>query len=294
MQLRTIERIFRTNDVHWVGNGFRVKTYFPDFQDKSFYTRFSPFLLLDYNEPWYFEASPFEVGVGPHPHRGFETVTIALAGKVQHHDNQGHAGVIESGDLQWMTAAKGIMHKEYHEKEYSKTNRVLHMIQLWIDLPKKHKMVDPHYQPITKDQMGVWRSDDDKAKIIVYAGEVKGVKGPAHTYSPIDLYKVDLKEGKTLYIDENSKYNLGLLLVNGNVMVNNERKAVNGDFVLFKNDADSYSLTAVDGDAEVFVMAGEPLNQPVEHYGPFVMNTRGEIDEAQLDFYNGKFGKHNF
>ncbi len=290
MSYRKIERIFKNDHAHWVGNGFRVKQYFPSLQGKEFFDRFSPFILLDYNEPHFFKGTPYGAGVGPHPHRGFETVTFAFAGKVEHGDNQGNTGVIEPGDLQWMTAASGILHKEYHEKEFAKKDRVLHMIQLWVNLPKKYKMSEPRYQAITKDQMGKYHSDDDQLELTVYSGEAYGVKGPASTFSPINIYKIDVKKGKTASFSEPSDFNTGLLVLSGEVEINGDTPAKNSDFVLFENDGNDFSITGVEENSEVFVLSGQPLNEPVAAMGPFVMNTDEEIRQANLDYRNGVFG----
>lgn len=294
MNYRTIERVVKDRPAHWVGNGFRVKQMFPAGQPEGFYERFSPFILLDYNEPYFFEASPFETGVGPHPHQGFETVTFALAGKVEHGDNQGNHGVIETGDLQWMTAGKGILHKEYHETEFSKKDRILHMIQLWVDLPQEHKLTSPKYQAITKRQMGRYQSFDQDLELTVYAGETHGVKGPASTFSPMNIYKVDIGKDRLEEFLEPSGYNTGLLILSGEVEVNGELTAKSGHFVLFENDELPFALRGLTDMAEVFVLSGQPLNQPVVHTGPFVMTTREEIRQASQDFQSGKFGDINF
>lgn len=294
MNYKKVERVFSNNNPHWVGNGFRVKQYFPRGQEGNFYERFSPFILLDYNEPYFFKGSPFEVGVGPHPHRGFETVTFAFAGKVAHGDNQGNKGVIEPGDIQWMTAGEGILHKEYHEEEYAKHDRVLHMIQLWVDLPKKDKMTKPNYQAITRNQMGVYTSDNEKAKVTVYAGEALGVKGPASTFSPMNIYKLDIAMGEIIVFDEPQNYNTGLLMLSGEVEVNNNTDVKNGDFVLFENDGDKIQIIGIEEESEVFILSGEPLDQPVMAMGPFVMTNEEELVQADKDFRSGKFGSLDF
>lgn len=294
MSYRKIEKVFKNNNAHWVGNGFRVKQYFPTGQSEDFMERFSPFILMDYNEPYFFEASPFETGVGAHPHRGFETVTFALAGKVEHGDNKGHSGIIETGDIQWMTAGKGILHKEFHEKEYAKKDRVLHMIQLWVNLPKEHKMTEPKYQAIKARDMGKFQSFDEQLEVIVYAGEALEVKGPASTFSPMNIYKVKLQKGKTVTFTEPEDFNTGFLVLSGKVKVNEEREVQTSDFVLFENDGQAFSLTGIEEESEIFVLSGKPLHEPVCAMGPFVMNTKEEIIQANIDFQSGKFGSFNF
>lgn len=294
MSYRKIESIFKNDYAHWVGNGFRVKQYFPGSQRKDFLERFSPFILLDYNEPYLFKASPFEAGVGAHPHRGFETVTFAFEGKVEHGDNKGHTGVIEPGDIQWMTTAKGILHKEFHEKEFAKKDRVLHMIQLWVNLPSKYKMSEPKYQTIKANQMGKYQSEDKLFDLIIYAGEVLGVKGPASTFSPMNIYKVNIQKGKTITLEEPVDFNTGMLILSGRINLNGETKAQCSDFVLFENDGNPFTITGVEENSEIFVLSGKPLNEPVVTMGPFVMNTKEEIIQANLDFMNGEFGDLNF
>ncbi len=294
MTYRKVERVFKNDHAHWVGNGFRVKQYFPSFQGEEFLERFSPFILLDYNEPYFFKATPFEAGVGVHPHRAFETVTFAFAGKVEHADNKGHSGVIEPGDIQWMTAASGILHKEYHEKEFAKKDRVLHMIQLWVNLPKKDKMSEPKYQAIKADQMGKYRSDDDLLNVTVYAGEALGAKGPASTFSPMNIYKADIRKGKTVSFSEPADFNTGLLVLSGEVKINGDLIVKSSDFVLFENDGNAFSIEGLEECSEVFVLSGQPLNEPVVAMGPFVMNTEEEILQANIDFRSGKFGDPNF
>lgn len=287
---RTIEKVFRNPHAHWVGNGFRVKQFFPARRESNFLQRFSPFILLDYNEPYFFPGSPFETGVGPHPHRGFETVTFALAGKVEHTDNQGNHGVIEPGDVQWMTAGGGILHKEYHETEFAKKDRVLHMIQLWVNLPKEHQLTTPAYQAITADQMGKYTSVDLGFEAIIYAGEAFGVKGPAKTFSPMNIYKVTISRGEDVIITEPLGFNTGLLVLAGGVKVNGDTEAEHADFVLFHNDQANFTLTGLHDHSEVFVLSGKPLDQPIYKMGPFVLSTKEDVAQAQLDFESGKFG----
>lgn len=294
MSYRKIESIFKNDHAHWVGNGFRVKQYFPAGQGEGFLQRFSPFILMDYNEPYFFKASPFETGVGAHPHKGFETVTFAFAGKVEHGDNKGHSGVIEPGDIQWMTAGSGILHKEFHEKEFAKKDRVLHMIQLWVNLPKEHKLTEPKYQAIKASRMGRYSTEDELLNAIIYAGEAFGVKGPASTFSPMNIYKLEIKKGKNVLINEPKGFNTGLLVLGGEIDINGESTAKNSDFVLFENDGDTISITGVEEYSEIFVLSGKPLNEPVVAMGPFVMNTREEIIQADEEFRAGKFGDMNF
>ncbi len=294
MDYRKIEMIFKNDKAHWVGNGFRVKQYFPGVHGADFFERFSPFLLMDYNEPMMFKATNSNAGVGAHPHRGFETVTFAFEGEVEHGDNKGNTGVIRPGDIQWMTAGSGILHKEFHEREYAKKDRMFHMIQLWVNLPKAHKMTEPKYQSITAEQMGKYRSDDGGVNITVYAGEVFGTKGPASTFSPINIYKIDLKRGKSVTLTEPADFNTGMLILSGHVEVNARDIVKSADFILFENDGKSVRLMGMDEESSIFVLSGQPLNEPIAARGPFVMNTQEELMQANIDFQEGKFGSFDF
>lgn len=292
---REVERVFKNSASHWVGNGFRVQQYFPSGQDEDFLERFSPFILMDYNSPYEFEPATSLVGVGPHPHRGFETVTLALEGKIEHTDNKGNSGIIGPGDIQWMTAGSGILHKEYHEREFAKNERRFHMIQLWVNLPKKYKMTKPKYQALLSADMGKYKLEDNLGEITVFAGEVFGVKGPASTFSPINMYKVNLNKGGQVILAEPPDFNTGMLVVGGSVKLNDENILNQGDFVLFKNDQKEFKLLGnSDEETSIIVLSGQPLNEPVVAYGPFVMNTREEIVKANMDFARGKFGELNF
>lgn len=291
---RNTEMIFKGADPHWVGTGFRVSQYFPKKTGRTFFDRFSPFLLLDYNLPYKFKAVKSGLGVSPHPHRGFETVTLAFEGYVEHGDNKGNSGVIGPGDIQWMTAGSGILHKEYHEKEYAKNDRIFHMIQLWVNLPSKYKMTEPKYQSILKEQMGKYEVENNGGEVMVYAGEFKGIKGPASTFSPINMYRISLKKGNVLEFEEPENFNTGMIVINGEFKLNDSENLVNEEFCLFENQKGKIKLEATTDIAELIVLSGEPLNEPVVAYGPFVMNTQEEINQANQDYYSGKFGNSDF
>lgn len=291
-KFRTIENIFKAPELHMVGNGFRVSQYIPT-GIKSM-ERLSPFLLLDYNAPYYFKPSETRLGVGAHPHRGFETVTIAYDGKVEHHDNKGNHGIIGPGDVQWMTAASGIMHKEYHETEFSKNGGIFHMVQLWVNLPKDKKMIEPRYQPLLKEEMGVLKLDNDKGEISIIAGEVKGVKGPANTFTNINLYNINLKNYGNTTLSEPKNFNTAILILKGEAKVNEDKICKEGDFIIFDNVEGEILLESLTEESLFLVLSGEPINEPVVSHGPFVMNTLGEILDAYEDFRNNKFGTENF
>lgn len=289
---RTIENIFQGPKPHMVGDGFRVSQYLP--VGIKNIERLSPFLLLDYHAPYYYEPSSTRLGVGSHPHRGFETVTIAYDGKVEHHDNKGNHGIIGPGDVQWMTAASGIMHKEYHESEFSKNGGVLHMIQLWVNLPKDKKMIEPKYQTLLKENMGTFNLDNNYGEVSIIAGEFQGVKGPASTFTNINIYNINLKNyGKTI-LRERGDFNTGILVLKGQIKINEEKLCKDTDFVLFHNIEGEISVEAMSEEALFIVLSGEPINEPIVSYGPFVMNTIEEIHEAYEDFRRNKFGTENF
>ena len=291
-KFRTIENIFKAPEPHMVGDGFRVSQYIPT-GIKSM-ERLSPFLLLDYNAPYYFKPSETRLGVGAHPHRGFETVTIAYDGKVEHHDNKGNHGIIGPGDVQWMPAASGIMHNEYHETEFSKNGGIFHMVQLWVNLPKDKKMIEPKYQPLLKEEMGILKLDNDKGEISIIAGEVNGVKGPANTFTNINLYNINLKNYGNTTLSEPKNFNTAILILKGEAKVNEDKICKEGDFIVFENVEGEILLESLTEESLFLVLSGEPINEPVVSHGPFVMNTLGEILDAYEDFRNNKFGTENF
>ncbi|MGH7782452.1 MAG: pirin family protein, partial [Candidatus Binatia bacterium] len=247
-----------------------------------------PFFLLDYNAKMNFPPSTNLLGVGPHPHRGFETVTIAYKGKVAHHDSRGGGGVIGEGDVQWMTAGGGILHKEYHEEEFNRSGGEFQMVQLWVNLPAKDKMTEPRYQAITNSEMG--RVPVAGGGVIeIIAGEFEGIKGPASTFSPVHLYNLKPKAGAMIDLKFPASYTTAALMIEGSAKVNGQHDLPVNNFALFKDDGDTISFEATE-DSIILVMSGEPLNEPIASYGPFLMNTREEIEQAIDDFQSGKFG----
>lgn len=285
---RGIEGIYRGSPFYMVGDGFKVSNYFPS--GFNFGQRISPFLMLDYQPPTEYAPRDEPYGVGPHPHKGFETVTLALEGAVAHHDSAGNSGVIGPGEVQWMTAGAGLLHKEYHEAEFARRGGVLHNVQLWVNLPAKDKLTPPKYQPITVEQMGRTELPGGGGEVRVIAGEFQGAAGPASTFSPIQMYDVRLNRGGKITLPLPAGYNTAALVTRGEVRVNDERNAANLDFVLFKNQEGEIQIEALTDEAWVLVISGEPLNEPIAHYGPFVMNTREELIEAVQEFQSGKFG----
>jgi hypothetical protein len=287
--LRTIEAILPPDNLHFVGNGFRVYGILGRKEPLTM-KRMSPFLLMDYAPVHYFppnDGAPR--GVGSHPHRGIETVTIAYKGKVEHNDSTGAGGVIEEGGIQWMTSGKGILHKEYHEKNFSKKGGEMQMVQLWVNLPAKDKMTEPKYQNIENKDLAKVDLGNGVGFIDIIAGEFENNKGPALSFTPLSLFNVKLNKGKGTSLSFNESHNTGLLIIKGNVTINNKERAPTNHFVLFANKGKEFTIKAED-EAEILVLSGEPIDEPIASYGPFVMNTNDEIRQTIDDFNNGKFG----
>ncbi len=288
MSLRNIELVLSPPEPHFVGDGFRVHNFIPGGY-RADMQRMNPFILLDYGAKFYFPPSDHPMGVGVHPHRGFETVTIAYKGRVAHHDSTGQSGVIGEGDVQWMTAASGILHKEYHEKEFSREGGELHMVQLWVNLPAKYKMSVPKYQSLANDQISKFTLEAEAGIVEVIAGEYKGMKGSANTFSPIHLLNVKLNKDSGTDFTFPAAFNTALLVVEGELTVNKTEVVPSDHFALFQNDGEDFEIHTENG-ATVLVMSGENIHEPIAAHGPFVMNTRQEIMEAFDDFQKGKFG----
>lgn len=288
MSDKIVELIVNKGEIHFVGDGFRVHNFIPGNPNMSM-DRMNPFIMLDYNPKYFFEPADKPKGVGVHPHRGFETVTIAYKGKVSHHDSSGGGGTIGEGDVQWMTAASGVLHKEYHEKEWSKKGGIFQMVQLWVNLPAKFKMSQAKYQAIKNDEINRFYLEDNYGEIEVIAGEYNGIKGIASTFSPLNLFNAKLKSGASVDFDFPTHFNTGLLIIDGKIEVNNIYHATEDNFVLFKNEGENITIKALN-DSVILVLSGEPLNEPIAAYGPFVMNTHQELMQAVDDYNNGKFG----
>ena len=285
---KTIQYVLAPPPPHMVGDGFRVHSFFPGGRliDKK---RMSPFFLLDYGAKIEFAPSEEPRGVGVHPHAGFETVTIAYHGRIAHHDSAGNQGVIGEGDVQWMTAGSGLLHKEYHEKEFSKTGGPFQMVQLWVNLPAAYKKTKPKYQELTQEKMGRHFLSDGVSHIEVIAGTVEKVKGPAFTFTPMEVYNAKLKKGISAALSLPAHYNTGLLVIEGKVKINDADVAAD-HFVLFNNDGTEIALEAGE-DSIVLVLSGEPIDEPIAAYGPFLMNTWAEVEEAIQAVNKGEFGE---
>lgn len=288
MKTRSVELVASPREPHYVGDGFRVHNFIPS-GFRLDMKRMDPFIMLDYNSKFHFPPSDKPKGVGVHPHRGFETVTIAYKGRVEHHDSSGGGGVIGEGDVQWMTAASGVLHKEFHETEWSKNGGEFQMVQLWVNLPAKDKMSKPKYQSIENKNMGRYKIDENGSEVEVIAGDYKGVKGAASTFSPMHILNAKLKKGASAEFHFPQNYNTALLVIEGSITVNGTEKAPTDHLVLMDNDGETFTVEASE-DAVVLVLSGKPLNEPIAAHGPFVMNTREELIQAFEDFNKGKFG----
>ena len=268
-----------------VGDGFPVRNLFPS---NDLDREVSPFLMLDYAGPQYFSPTDHPRGVGEHPHRGFETVTIVYEGIVAHRDSAGNAGVIGPGDVQWMTAASGIVHEEFHEKEFAKKGGTLHAIQLWVNLPKASKMSAPGYQTILDADIPAIDLDG-AGRLRVIAGSFRGHKGPAHTFTPIQLYDLQLKAGTRALLALPEGHNTSIFVLQGRASTNGSQMAGEAELILCKRDGSQVTIEAQE-DSRLLVMSGEPIDEPVARYGPFVMNTKAELIQAVQDYQAGKMG----
>ena len=284
--MKTIATVKNAPAGHWVGDGFPVRSLFSYGDDDA---RLSPFLLLDYAGPATFAAGSRPRGVGQHPHRGFETVTIVYQGEVEHRDSTGSGGVIGPGDVQWMTAASGILHQEFHSHAFTRTGGTLEMVQLWVNLPAKDKMSPAGYQSIVDRDIPTVALPDDAGIVRVIAGSYADARGPARTFTPIDVWDVRLRRDKTLRFDARAGHTLALVVLHGTVLVNGTQVARDAQMVLFDRESGAVSIEA-NTDATLLVLGGEPIDEPVVGYGPFVMNSQAEIAQALQDFQSGRFG----
>ena len=286
MNTKNIEIVIAPREPHFVGDGFRVHNFIPSGYHLDM-KRMDPFIMLDYNSKFNFPATDKPKGVGVHPHRGFETVTIAYEGSVSHHDSSGGGGTIHQGDVQWMTAASGVLHKEYHAEEFYKQGGIFQMVQLWVNLPAKDKMSTPKYQAI--EHKDIPTVEVENGFIEVISGEYNQTKGAASTFSPVNMLNAKLNEGGKANFSFPANYNTVLLVIDGEVKVNNQEIVPTDHLLLFTNEGEDFSIEATKNSV-VLILSGEPLNEPIASYGPFVMNTQEQIREAFEDFNNGKFG----
>jgi redox-sensitive bicupin YhaK (pirin superfamily) len=286
--LKELRGIHRSSGMHWVGNGFPVRSVF-DYNGLG--RELTPFLMLDYAAPYQFAPGNEKRGVEGHPHKGFETVTIAYQGEIEHRDSSGGGGKIGAGDVQWMTAGSGIVHEEMHAKDFVRTGGTFQMVQLWVNLRAKDKSAPPGYQTLIKSQIPNVALPDDAGTLRIIAGDYKGTKGPAKTFTSINLWDVNLRSGKLAELPLPRGHTTAFLVLSGEVVVNGGEVAAEGDLAVFaRGGGDAISVKA-NTDAKLLMLDGEPIAEPIVGYGPFVMNSRAEIQQAFEDYQAGKLGK---
>ncbi len=278
--------LYRPGSTHMVGDGFPVRNLFPS---NELDRQVDPFLMLDYAGPQYFSPTDRPRGVGEHPHRGFETVTIVYEGVVAHRDSAGNAGVIGPGDVQWMTAASGIVHEEFHEKEFAKRGGTLHAIQLWVNLPRASKMAKPGYQTILDAQIPAISLENGAGRLRVIAGSFRGQRGPARTFTPIELYDLAVTAGRSVSLTFPEGHNASFFVLSGRAAVNGSDEAGEAELIVCARGG-THTRVAASSDARVLVMAGAPIDEPIARYGPFVMNAQQELVQAVNDYKAGKMG----
>lgn len=284
--MRKVLGVFSGPRPHWVGDGFPVRSLF---SHASHGQHVSPFLLLDYAGPAAFEPAERPRGVGQHPHRGFETVTIVYRGEVEHRDSTGNGGLIGPGDVQWMTAASGILHEEFHSRAFTEKGGMLEMVQLWVNLPAKAKNANPGYQTLLNADIPALDLPDGAGTLRVIAGAFDGHKGPASTFTPIDIYDVKLNRNGAVTLNPQAGHTVIVVVLKGTVLVNEAEVAREAQFALIDRDGGEVTIEA-NNEAAVLVLSGEPIDEPVVMHGPFVMNTTDEIRQAMADFQSGRFG----
>ena len=284
--IKKLRSVQRSPGGHWVGDGFPVRTLFAY---PSLGTVLSPFLLLDYAGPTEFPPTTERLGVGEHPHRGFETVTIVYDGEVEHRDSSGGGGRIGPGDVQWMTAASGLVHEEFHGREFARRGGKFEMVQLWVNLPAKDKMTPPHYQPITSDEIPTVKLPNAQGTVRVIAGEFGKVKGPAKTFTPIQVLDMKLAAGTRTEFEVPDGHTALLVVLQGSVRVNGSDAVESAEVGLFGQTGSKFTIECM-RDTTALLLSGEPLNEPIVGQGPFVMNTAQEIRQASMDYMTGKMG----
>lgn len=285
--MRKVLGVYSAPQPHWVGDGFPVRSMF---SHASHGEHISPFLLLDYAGPADFPPAEKPRGVDVHPHRGFETVTIVYKGEVEHRDSTGKGGVIGPGDVQWMTAAGGILHKEFHSQAFTRKGGTLEMVQLWVNLPAKDKSSKPGYQMLLDRDIPAIALPNEAGTLRVIAGEFDGQHGPAHTFTPIDVWDVRLNRGGSTSLTLPEGHTVAIAVLKGTVQINGDAIAREAQLVLLDRTGGEIAVEA-NGDAALLVLAGEPIDEPVVMHGPFVMNTTEEIRQAVVDFQSGRFGE---
>jgi len=285
--MKKILGIHRSPHAHWVGDGFPVRSLFTY---DNLASKISPFLLLDYAGPYDFSPTSTQRGVGQHPHRGFETVTIVYQGELEHRDSTGAGGLIGPGDVQWMTAANGIIHEEFHSPAFARSGGSLEMVQLWVNLPARDKRAAAGYQTLLAKDIPVMQLQGDAGTLRVIAGAYEAHAGPARTFTPMDVWDMRLKAGASLQLPIADGRNAALVVLRGSVRVNGEREAGPASLVLLERDGQDVAIEALEG-TSLLLLSGEPIDEPIVGYGPFVMNSQAEIAESFDDFHAGRFGQ---
>ncbi|WP_286914365.1 MULTISPECIES: pirin family protein [unclassified Pseudomonas] len=285
--MKKILGIHHSPHAHWVGDGFPVSSLFTY---DNLASQISPFLLLDYAGPHTFTPTSARRGVGQHPHRGFETVTIVYQGELEHRDSTGAGGLIGPGDVQWMTAANGIIHEEFHAPSFAKSGGTLEMVQLWVNLPARDKRAAAGYQTLLDADIPVISLQDDAGSLRVIAGSYAGQPGPARTFTAMDVWDMRLRAGAQLQLPVAAGRNAALVVLNGKLRVNGERDAGPASLVLLDRAGEGVALQVLE-DTSVLLLSGEPIDEPIVGYGPFVMNSQAEIAESFDDFHAGRFGQ---
>jgi quercetin 2,3-dioxygenase len=284
--VKDISGIYHPGSTHMVGDGFPVRNLFPS---NDLDRAVDPFLMLDYAGPRIFPPTDHSRGVGEHPHRGFETVTIMYDGSVAHRDSAGNAGVIGPGDVQWMTAASGVVHEELHEAQWAKQGGTFRAIQLWVNLPQSHKMSAPRYQTLLNAEIPSVTLDQGAGTVRVMAGTFQGHKGPARTFTPVELYDVHMRSGGRVELTLPERHSTSVFVLEGRVSVNSGVSAGEAELVVYKRSGSLVVLEATQ-DSRLLVMSGEPIGEPIARYGPFVMNTKAELVQAVEDYQAGRMG----
>ncbi len=284
--MKKILGVYSAPKPHWVGDGFPARSMF---SYTSHGRHLSPFLLLDYAGPMRFEPASQPRGVGQHPHRGFETVTIVYEGELEHRDSTGSGGSIGPGDVQWMTAASGILHEEFHSHAFTRSGGTLEMVQLWVNLPARDKMAEPGYQTLLDAQIPSVPLANDAGRVRVIAGEYAGHRGPARTFTPVDVWDVRMTAGGTAAFEIAEGRTLALVVLRGSIRVNGADTVGPAQMVMLDREGRDVAVEA-SSDATFLLLSGEPIDEPVVGYGPFVMNTQAEISQAVADFNGGRFG----
>jgi redox-sensitive bicupin YhaK (pirin superfamily) len=285
--MKKILGIHHSPHAHWVGDGFPVRSLFTY---DNLASQISPFLLLDYAGPHVFAPTSARRGVGQHPHRGFETVTIVYQGELEHRDSTGAGGLIGPGDVQWMTAANGIIHEEFHAPAFARSGGTLEMVQLWVNLPARDKRAAAGYQTLLAQDIPVISLADDAGSLRVIAGSYGGQPGPARTFTAMDVWDMRLRAGANLQLPVAEGRNAALVVLRGKLRVNGERDAGPASLVLLDRAGEDVALEVLE-DTSVLLLSGEPIDEPIVGYGPFVMNSEAEIAESFDDFHAGRFGQ---